>query len=337
MNTAKGPVCVVGNLNMDLIVRGVERLPEWGRGVECSSHLLTSSGQAGYLALGLGALGVACEVVGNVGNDEWGARIVGDLARAGVGTAGVEVSGSLPTAVCVAIARDGDGERAFIGSVAHLGEFDTALVGRHADRLEAAEMICVVGVFDLARFGLSGAAGVLASARRAGRATLLDTGGDPGGWPPETLRALEAVLADVDYLVINSLEAASISGEEDPWRACSALRAVSGGSVIVKCGSEGSYGLDDSGLHRVPALPVVAADAVGAGDSYDAGFIWGLRRGLSFPRAMSAATAVASIYVSRSEGRFPSAAEAYALETAGADAPSVHHQLANAKQEETRT
>ena len=70
----KGRVCVVGNLNMDLILRGGGHLPDWGRGVECTGHLLTSSGQAGYLALGLGALGVETDVVGNVGNDAWGAQ-----------------------------------------------------------------------------------------------------------------------------------------------------------------------------------------------------------------------------------------------------------------------
>lgn len=335
MNTTVCPVCVIGNLNMDLIVRDVEHLPEWGRGVECSSHLLASSGQAGYLALGLGALGVACDVVGNVGNDEWGTCILHDLARAGVGTSGVEVSVALPTAMCVAIARSGDGERAFIGSVAHLAEFDAALVERHRDRLEAAEMICAVGVFELTGFGLAGTAGVLASARQAGRTTLLDTGGDPRGWPPETLRDIEGLLPDVSYLVINSLEAASICGEEDPWRACHALRAVSGNSVIVKCGADGSYGLDDSGPHHVRALAVTPADAVGAGDSYDAGFIWGLRRGLPFERAMVTATVVSSIYISRAENRYPSAAEAYALEAATHD--SIRDPFVNAKQEETRT
>jgi sugar/nucleoside kinase (ribokinase family) len=290
---------------MDLILRGVERLPEWGRGVECAGHLLTSSGQAGYLALGLGRLEVETDVVGNVGNDAWGAQIIEDLLSAGVGVEAIEVSSSLPTALCVAISRPGDGERAFIGSMAHLCEFDVAMVQRHQDTLEKAQLVCVVGMFDLAGFGVAGAADVLSWARRHGKTTLLDTGGDPDGWPPATVRAIEALLGDVSYLVINSFEAAGISGEDDPWRACAALRARSGGSVIVKCGSDGSYGLDADGQHRAPADAVTPADAVGAGDSYDAGLIWGLVRGLGFEACMSAATAVATIYVGRREHRYP--------------------------------
>jgi len=307
-----GRVCVVGNLNMDLILRGVERLPEWGRGVTCAGHYLASSGQAGYLALGLGALGVATDVVGNVGNDEWGARIIGDLAQAGVGVASVEVSKSLPTALCVAIARLRDGERAFIGSMEHLVEFDLALVRRHSTVLGRAELICLVGLFDLPNFALHGAADVLAAARSADKTTLLDCGGDPKGWPRETVRAIEELLPMVSYLVINSDEAKGICGESDPWQACEALRASSGGSVIVKRGADGSYGLDDAGRHRVPAPAITPADAVGAGDSYDAGFIWGLSRGLDFYQSMSTATAVATIYVSRLEDRYPSPTEVLA-------------------------
>jgi ribokinase len=294
---------------MDLILRGVERLPDWGRGVECADHFLTTSGQAGYLALGLGALRVETEVLGNVGNDDWGARIVTDLEHGGVGVEAVEVSATSPTALCVAIARSGDGERCFIGSMAHLGEFDNAMVERHRATLDRAEVVCVVGVFDLARFGVAGAADLLAWVRRTGKETLLDSGGDPEGWQPETVAAIGSLLPDVSYLVVNSFEATGISGEADPWQACAALRALGAGSVIVKCGAEGSYGLDDSGRHRVRALDVRPADAVGAGDSYDAGFLWGLSRGLSFEQAMVTGTAAASIYVERSHDRYPGADE----------------------------
>lgn len=302
-------VCVVGNLNMDLIFRGVGRLPEWGHGVPCASHHLASSGQAGYLALGLGALGVATDVVGNVGNDEWGGRIIADLARAGVGVDAIEVSKSLPTALCVAIARRHDGERSFIGSVEHLVEFDVGLVGRHRDTLERAEVICTVGLFDLPRFSLAGANEVLTAAHKAGKKTLFDSGGDPEGWPPPTVAAVEELLPKVSYVVINADEAAGICGETDPWLACAALRAAGAASVIVKCGSDGSYGLDASGRHRVPARAVTPADAVGAGDSYDAGFLWGLSNGLDFERAMEMATAVATLYITRLENRYPSPAD----------------------------
>jgi sugar/nucleoside kinase (ribokinase family) len=198
----------------------------------------------------------------------------------------------------------------------HLVEFDAALVRRHESALERAEVIGLVGLFDLPSFGLLGAADVLAAARRAGKATLFDPGGDPQGWQAETVQVVERLLPDVCYLVINSDEATGICGETDPWRACDALRAASGGSVIIKCGADGSYGLDGDGHHRVPAMTITPADAVGAGDSYDAGFLWGLWRGLGFEQSMSAATAVATIYVSRLENRYPKPVEVSAFKAA---------------------
>ena len=93
--------------------------------------------------------------------------------------------------------------------------------------------------------------------------------------------------------------------------------------MIVKCGPDGSYGIDASGRHRVPAVPITPADAVGAGDSYDAGFLWGLSSGLDFEQSMRAATVVATIYVSRLKDRYPSATEASAYEVAlGGPEPS---------------
>jgi sugar/nucleoside kinase (ribokinase family) len=216
------------------------------------------------------------------------------------------------------------------------------MVQRHRATLEQAQVVCVVGMFDLAGFGVPGAADVLSWARKNGKTTLLDTGGDPDGWPPTTVRAIEALLGDVSYLVINSFEAAGISGEDDPWQACAALRARTGGSVIVKCGADGSYGLDATGRHRVPAAAVTPADAVGAGDSYDAGLLSGLVRGLPFDECMSVATAVATIYVGRRENRYPSPAEVSAFLAAHAlsgTAPDIAggEKPTTAKQEDSHT
>src|SRR3954447_8523739 len=85
-------VCVVGNLNADLIIRGVAALPGWGQEVAGSGHALVTAGQAGYLALGRARLGVPTSVIANVGDDHQGQAILDELRAAGVGTDGVEVS-----------------------------------------------------------------------------------------------------------------------------------------------------------------------------------------------------------------------------------------------------
>ena len=51
-------ICVIGNLNIDLIVRNVPDLPAWGQEVAGTDNVAASSGQAGYLAMALARLGV---------------------------------------------------------------------------------------------------------------------------------------------------------------------------------------------------------------------------------------------------------------------------------------
>ncbi len=71
-SSVRPEVCVIGNLNVDLILRGLPDLPAWGTEVVASSRVSVSSGQAGYLAMALGGLGVRVGLVANVGRDVTG-------------------------------------------------------------------------------------------------------------------------------------------------------------------------------------------------------------------------------------------------------------------------
>ncbi|HEU0116951.1 MAG TPA: PfkB family carbohydrate kinase, partial [Thermomicrobiales bacterium] len=151
---------------------------------------------------------------------------------------------------------------------------------------------------------------VLAGARDAAKITVLDTGWDPDGWPPATIRGIRALLADVDLFLPNADEAAALTGFADPAAAAVALRADGPPIVVVKGGAAGSLLRVGEESVALPALPVEARDAVGAGDTFDAGFLYGLLEG-SMPEAAQAfGSAAAAIYVSRLADRFPTTDEA---------------------------
>ena len=180
-------VCVIGNLNIDLIIRQVPHLPVWGQEVVGSSHALLSSGQAGYLAFALARLGIPVSVIANVGPDAFGRQIVGDLRAAGVDVSGVETA-ETETGISVAVVR-ADGERAFISNLGCLRDYDESLVERHWDRAAGADMVCLVGGSVLPALSAAASARLLVRARDAGSLTALDPGWDPNGWPPETVAA----------------------------------------------------------------------------------------------------------------------------------------------------
>src|SRR4051812_46152753 len=83
-------IAIIGNLNIDLILRGIEQMPAWGQEVMGTGHTAASAGQAGTLAMCLAHLGVPVSVVSAVGTDQFGDQILRDLGNAGVDLTAVE-------------------------------------------------------------------------------------------------------------------------------------------------------------------------------------------------------------------------------------------------------
>ncbi|MBR2949253.1 MAG: sugar kinase [Lachnospiraceae bacterium] len=97
----------------------------------------------------------------------------------------------------------------------------------------------------------------------------------------ETIADLEEALVYVDYLFPNEEEACLISGVDSTEQAAYLLRRAGAKNVIIKCGKRGCYVLAqnaDDGYY-VPAQEAVCVDTTGAGDSFAAGFLYGLSEG----------------------------------------------------------
>lgn len=302
------PICVIGNLNIDLIVRGIDRMPAWGQEVFGASHVAASAGQAGYLSMALAGLGIPVSLISCLGDDRFGDQIAADLVRAGIALDDVERLPNTPTAITVGIVRP-DGERAFVSDFTPLNRFDRALVERHRAAMLRAGTLCLVGIFCLPRFDLAGMADILRGARQRGQSTVLDTGWDPANWPEEHLAAVRDLLGWTEIFLPNHDEARAITGLDSPVDAARALAELGPSTVVVKCGAEGSLAIAGDELIIAPAYPTNVVDAVGAGDAFDAGFLLGHLGGASLEASLQLGNATASIYVSRTKSRFPSAKE----------------------------
>jgi sugar/nucleoside kinase (ribokinase family) len=301
-------VCVVGNLCTDLILRGVQTLPAWGTEVTAKDRVVASAGQAGYLAMALAALGSAVSVVSAVGGDDDGESIRADLAAAGVDISAVAVVPGSATALSVAIVRP-DGERSFVSHFGSPGAFTAADIERHWASVEQSRAACLVGLFNLPGLDAESVQAMLARLRRAGTTTVLDPGWDPAGWPPETLRAVHRWLPETDLLLVNRDEAAAMTGTAGVEAAAAALVAAGSGTVVVKCGPDGSYAARLGEQVHVGARRVTEVDAVGAGDTFNAGFLSAVFDGAGLNEALGHGNAAASVYISRPVNRFPSRAD----------------------------
>lgn len=311
---ASPDVCVIGNLNIDLILRGLADLPSWGTEVAVSSRSTVSSGQAGYLAMALGALGCKVGVVAIVGPDAAGLQITHDLQTSGVATGDVEY-GQAPTGLTVALVRK-DGERAFVTEFGCLAEMHEAMISRHVRAISRARVVCLVGLFMLPSLSLEVHSRLAREARERGQITVVDPGWDMAGWPASTVEGFRDLAAHTDVLLVNSDEATALTGTADDKEAAAILQSWGAKTVVIKLGARGAYAKDAEQCCQVPALQVEVVDAVGAGDSFNAGFIACRLDGGDLTASTSLGTALAGIYCSRSNERFPSLAEARAAAAA---------------------
>lgn len=77
------------------------------------------------------------------------------------------------------------------------------------------------------------------------------------------------------------------------------LKGQSNVQIIVKNGEDGCLALDEQNLIKMPAFPIQLVNTIGAGDSFNAGFIAGQEQGLNLAKSMEFANATAALKISQ--------------------------------------
>ena len=210
-------ICVIGNLNIDIIIRNVPSLPVWGQEIVGDSHMIVSSGQAGYLGFALSKLDLPVSIIGNLGDDLYGHKIFDELKSFNINTDGVEFVKNGQTCICVAIGRT-DGERAFVSDYASLAEFNKSIVLNNWDLVESASTVCIVGTATLSNFSLDQIREIAFKAKQSGKTTVLDTGWYPNNFDTETREGILSLLDQISIFLPNMDEARAITGCDTPER-----------------------------------------------------------------------------------------------------------------------
>jgi sugar/nucleoside kinase (ribokinase family) len=138
--------------------------------------------------------------------------------------------------------------------------------------------------------------GLFARARSLGLTTSLDPNWDPSGeW-----HALDELLQQVDVFLPNENEALALTGADSVEAALNLLRQKCG-TIALKVGAQGAMACRGKETAHVSALKLRVVDTIGAGDTFDAGFLYGYLNGWSLEKALSLA-AVSGSLSTRSAG-----------------------------------
>jgi sugar/nucleoside kinase (ribokinase family) len=278
---------VVGEINPDLILRGPDLAPAFGQAEKLiEGATLTIGASSAILACGAARLGLRTAFVGLVGDDEFGHFMLRELEARGVDVSSCIVDPALSTGMSVILSQPHD--RAiltYLGSIAALRaeQVDRALV-RRARHLHVGSYF----LLDALRPGLPA---LYAEAHQMGLTTSLDTNWDPSGtWDG----GLASLWPHCDVFMPNEAEARLIARCDTLEGAMAAL-AGRVPTLAVKLGAKGGIARRGETVARAAPPPVRVVDTTGAGDSFDAGFLYGYLNGWPLPRSLALACACGAL------------------------------------------
>ncbi len=255
---------------------------------------LSYGGDALNEAVVLSRLGADVELLSKVGQDQASTYVLDFLKREGISCAGIRRDEKTPTSVNIVLV-DEHGERFFLtnprGSMRKLAEEDIDVA---IDT--AAHIVSFAGIFISPMLDVDSMERIFRRIKeKPGRILAADMTKPKNG---ETLEDLGRILKYVDFILPNEGEAAMLTGEEDPRRNAQLLVGAGAGCAVIKCGKKGCIIQTKDKCTEIPAFPVAkVADSTGAGDSFVAGFLYGLSRGFSVEQCGSFGNAVASCTV----------------------------------------
>ena len=258
-------VAIAGEINLDLILYGLPADMPLERELLATRFEVTLGSSSAILAHNLAVLGTSVTFTTRVGADELGQIALQRLSQASVDLSRV-VRASSDTATGVTVILPHNAGRhmfTYPGTMAEMTVSDLDLAS-----LEQARHFHLSSLF--LQTGLRpGAADLFRQLKQAGLTTSLDTNDDPDDrW--EDL--LDGLLPHVDVLLPNESEACRMTGTANVEEAIERLAAIVP-VVAIKCGPRGALVRYAGTTHRIAPVAVDPVDTIGAGDSFNAGFL----------------------------------------------------------------
>lgn len=282
-------VACIGILVADVIVTSVDKIPTGGRLALVDSLKLYSGGCAMNASIDLSKLGSSVAIIGMIGNDSFGKFLKEDLEKNNVNTGGLIIDDTISTSSSIVLV-DSSGERSFLHLIGSNGIFAEDNV--YYPVIENSKIVFVAGSLLMPKFDGEGCAKMLKCAKNLGKTTVLDTAwDDTGSW----MKTLSTCLQYVDYFIPSIEEAQMLSGENEPQNIAEVFFQKGVGSVVIKLGKSGCYlqeSKDKAGIFLPAYSHISAVDTTGAGDSFCAGFLYGLSKGKSMLQSCQIANAV---------------------------------------------
>jgi sugar/nucleoside kinase (ribokinase family) len=264
MTTKTFDLTIAGELNLDLILYGLPAEMQTERELLASDFRVTLGSSSAIVAHNAATLGAKVAFTTMIGTDDFGRLAIDRLRAAGVDISHTIQHKTVATGVTVVLPH-GDQRHilTFPGTIAELTvadlDFDFLIQARHFH----------LSSLYLQRGLQSGLADLLRRLKHAGLTISLDTNDDPEDlWGAP----LSEVLPYVDVFMPNEDEICRMTNCADLDNAVQTL-AIKPPAIVIKRGRRGARVYAQGQVTDIAPLSVVPVDTIGAGDSFDAGFL----------------------------------------------------------------
>lgn len=275
----KFDLVAVGELNVDLIMTGLEALPQLGKDTLAADMEVTLGGSTALFVLAASKLDLEVKFISKVGNDPFGRFLIDFLKEREVDTSDIIIDENLKTGLSVSLSFPHDrGFATYLGTISRLRLEDVGL-----EILEQGRHLHLSSYF-LQEDIKKDCPQLFSRAKDMGLSTSLDTGCDPQDkWEDDYIHK---VFEKCDIFLPNELEALNITQKDTVLEALEELsRYVP--LVVIKLGEKGAMAkYKDDDILSFPAFKVKVVDTTGVGDCFDAGFLYGYLNGFPISKCM---------------------------------------------------
>ena len=293
MPEKKYDLIVAGEINPDLILTDPHLEPRFGQAeILVKDAALTPGSSSVIFACGTARLGLKVAFIGLAGDDVFGNFMLDAMGSRGVDTSNVIIDPDQKTGFTVILNRVTD--RAML---THLGAINALTADQIPDGLLAQARHLHIASYFLQTKLQPEAPDLFRRAGNFGLTTSLDTNWDPS----EQWMGVHDLLELVDVFLPNDNEACALAKMDSVADSARKL-AANTKIVAVKMGADGGLAIEGNTVVQAPAIPVEIVDTVGAGDTFDAGFIYGFLGGWPLQKSLKLGIACGSLSTQKSGG-----------------------------------
>lgn len=271
-------VLVIGELNVDILLNGINGFLVIGQEILADNLTLTLGSSSAIFAANLSSLGITTSFCGMVGKDMLGKFILNELNNKHVNTSLVTESSAHKTGLTMILNYGQDRANVtYCGAMEYFSVSDIPI-----DKFYQFKHLHLSSYF-LQKALQKDIIQLFKTAHDTGLSTSIDIQWDPAN---EWKFPFKECLPYVDFFLPNEAEILSLTRTEQLSDAFNILSSFAN-TIVVKRGVNGASAYQKGNItYAPPYLHDHFIDAIGAGDSFNAGFISSYLKGKSLQESL---------------------------------------------------